>query len=319
MSMLERLAEVVSDLLRQDPRRVLAGEDVSDGGMLGLSRRASEDEELAARLIATPLTPSVAIAHAAGLALSGARPILLLPSAGALIDGLSALREAAQVRWRSGDRRSVPLLIVAPSGPGFSLGGESAASPDAILARIPGLRVIAGGRADELGALVRAAASFDAGEDPTVVLLPRALLLTDADTLASELDRPIGASRRLTDGDAATVFTWGACVDLAVEAAEASGLRVTVVDLSSLAPLDTDALVEAAAHTGKLVIVHDGPRSHGVGAELAALFADRAILHLDAPIMRVCGADGPVTPASEPSALPSIDAITHAIQRVANY
>lgn len=319
MSMLERLAEVVSDLLRQDPRRVLAGEDVRDGGMLGLSRGASEDEELAARLISTPLTPTVAIAHAAGLALSGARPILLLPSAGALLDGLSALREVAQVRWRSGDRRSVPLLIVAPSGPGFSLGGEAAESPEATLARVPGLRLIAGGRAEELGALVRAAASFEAGEDPTVVLLPRTLLLTDADTLASELDRPVGASRRLTHGERATVFTWGACVDLAVEAAEASGGGVTVVDLSSLAPLDTEALVQAAAETGKLVIAHAGPRSHGVGAELAAMFADRAILHLDAPIMRVCGADGPASPTSEPSALPSVDAITQAIHRVANY
>ena len=106
MSMLERLAEVVTDLLREDPRRVLAGEDVRDGGMLGLSRTAALDEELAARLIATPLVPSVAIAHAAGLAASGARPILILPSAGALLDGLPALREAAQLRWRSGDQRS---------------------------------------------------------------------------------------------------------------------------------------------------------------------------------------------------------------------
>jgi pyruvate/2-oxoglutarate/acetoin dehydrogenase E1 component len=319
MSVLERLAEVVADLLREDPRRVLTGEDVRDGGMLGLSRGASEDEQLQARLLATPLSPSVAIAHAAGLALAGARPILLLPSAGALLDGLSALREAAQVRWRSGDQRSVPLLIVAPSGPGFSLGGEGALSPEATLAQVPGLRVVAGGRAEELGALVRAAAAFEAGLDPTVLLLPRSLLLTDADALDTELDRPISASRRLTHGDAVTVFTWGACVDLAVRAAEHAQVGVTVVDLTSLAPLDTDALVEAARETGKLVIAHAGPRSHGIGAELAAMFADQAILHLDAPIMRVCGNREPASPASEPSALPSVDAITDAILHVANY
>jgi pyruvate/2-oxoglutarate/acetoin dehydrogenase E1 component len=317
--MLERLAEVVTDLLRQDPRRVLTGEDVRDGGMLGLSRPAAGDDELSTRLLATPLTPSVAIAHAAGLASSGARPILLLPSAGALLEGLPALREAAQVRWRSGDQRTVPLLIVAPSGPGFSLGGEAASSPEATLARIPGLRVVAGGQAHELGALLRAAAAFEAGEDPTVVLLPRTLLLTDADTLPAELDRPITSSRRLSTGDAATVFSWGACVDVALQAASASGLSVTVVDLTSLAPLDTDGLVAAASETGKLVIAHDGPRTHGLGAELAALFADQAILHLDAPVLRVCGADDPATPATESSALPSVDAITAAIQQVAHY
>lgn len=319
MSMLERVAEVVTDLMHEDPRRVLAGEDVRDGGMLGLSRAAALDEELAARLIATPLAPSVAIAHAAGLASSGARPILILPSAGALLDGLAALREAAQLRWRSGDQRSVPLLVVAPSGPGFSLGGEAALSPEATLARIPGLRVVAGGRAEEMGGLLRAAAAFEAGEEPTVVLLPRSLLLTDAESLPSELDRPISSSRRLCTGDAATVFTWGACVDLALQAAGASGLGVTVVDLTSLAPLDTDSLVAAASETGKLVIAHDGPRTHGFGAELAALFADHAILHLDAPVMRVCGADGPATPAAEASALPSVAAITAAIVEVANY
>lgn len=319
MSLLERLADTVASLLDEDPRRVLLGEDVRDGGMLGLSRVAAQNDAHANRLLGTPLTPTVSFAHAAGLALSGARPIMLLHSAGALVDGLAGLREAAQIGWRSGGQLDVPLLIVAPTGPGFGLGGEAAESPEALLTAIPGLRVIVGGRADEISALMRAAASFEDGIAPTVLLLPRSLLLTDVEEESRELGRPVVSSRRVASGDAATVFAWGAAVDAAVDAAAASGHAVTVIDVGSLAPLDVDALVSAASETGKIVIAHAGPRNNGVGAELAALFADDAILHLDAPVVRVCGTAGHPTPGTESSAAPSVDEITHAIRRVAEY
>jgi pyruvate/2-oxoglutarate/acetoin dehydrogenase E1 component len=319
MSVLEELAAVVADLLREDSRRVLVGEDVRDGGMLGFSRAASEDAALSPRILGAPLTPAVTVAHAAGLACSGLRPILLLPSASALLEGLAGLREAASLGWRSGDTQSVPLLILAPSGAGFGLGGDAAESPEATLTQIPGLRTVIGARADELGALVKAAASFADGEDPTVVLLPRTLLLTQTESPVSDLGRPLSCSVRIQTGDAATVFAWGEAVDVALRAAHASGLSVTVVDVSSLAPLDTDALVEAARETGKLVIAHAGPRNYGVGAELAATFADQALLQLDAPVVRVCGHTGRHGPGSEHNAIPSVEDVTRAIEHVAHF
>jgi pyruvate/2-oxoglutarate/acetoin dehydrogenase E1 component len=317
VSLLEQMSELVRELLREDRRRLLVGEDVREGGLWGLSRAAALDEGLADRLISTPLAPTVAVAHAAGLALSGARPILVLPSASALLEGLCGLREAAQVRWRSGDHRKVPLLIVAPVGPGFGLGGEAAESPEGILVRIPGLHVVAAGRAEELGALIRAAVV--AVEDPTVLLLPRTLLLQDIEAPVEDLGRPLFSSCRRRTGAAATVFAWGATVDLALAAADRTELGVTVVDVGSLAPLDADGLLAAASETGRLVIVHGGPRAHGVGAELSAIFADAAILRLEAPILRVCGADGHPTPSGEPAVLPTIDAVAEAIAHVAHY
>ena len=102
MNALTALADTCADLLREDEARVMLGEDVRDGGMLGLSRVAAQDEQLRARLLPTPLTNHGIFAHAAGLALGGKKPIVALPSAGALLEGLAALRELAALSWRSG-------------------------------------------------------------------------------------------------------------------------------------------------------------------------------------------------------------------------
>ncbi|WAS94043.1 transketolase C-terminal domain-containing protein [Nannocystis punicea] len=321
MSTLERLSTIVAELLRDDARRVLLGEDVRQGGMLGLSRVAMRDSSLGLRVLSTPLTPAASLAHATGLALAGKRPIVALASATSLLEGYAALRELGRIASTSAGERSAPVLIVAPTGPGFGLGGDSAASPDAAIAGVPGLRVAILGDAREAGAMLRAAANFEAGEDPTVLLLPRALLLREVEDgeVVETLGRPLHAARCVRDGAAATVFAWGAAVDVACAAAEQSGHDAAVYELGGLAPLDVEEVVAAAAKTGKLVIAHAGGLSSGPGAELAAILADRAILHLDAPIVRVAGREGPLARADEMSGLPSVAALVDAIHQVVTY
>jgi len=320
MNVLERLSEVMAELLRDDLRRVLLGEDVREGGMLGLSRAAMQDPGLGLRVLATPLTPAASLAHATGLALAGRRPIVLLASATALLEGYAALRELGRVAATANGERSAPVLIVAPTGPGFGLGGDGADSPEAALTAVQGLRVVVLSDALEAVAMLRAAAGFDDGEAPTVLLLPRALVLREfmADDFKPSLGRVLGATRVVREGAAATVFAIGAAVDQAFAAAEATGLEVTIVEVSGLAPLD-EAGILAAATGGKLVVTHAGGRAHGPGAELVALLADRAILHLDAPVLRVTGAEGPFTGRDESSGLPDVEAIAAAITRVATY
>ena len=320
MNVLERLSEVVAELLRDDLRRVLLGEDVRDGGMLGLSRAAMQDPGLGLRVLATPLTPTANLAHATGLALAGRRPIVLLGSASALLEGYAGLRELGRIGATAGGERAAPVLIVAPTGPGFGLGGDGADSPEAAIAAVPGLRVVVLGDPAEAPASLRAAASFDGGEAPTVLLLPRAMILREleAHEFKAQLGRPLGAARVVRTGSAATVFAIGAAIDVAFTAVDVSGVDVAIVEISGLAPLD-EAGVLAAATGGKLVVAHAGGRAHGVGAELAALLADRAILHLDAPVLRVTGGDGPFTGRDEFAGLPSVEAIAAAITRVATY
>ncbi|MCA9690949.1 MAG: hypothetical protein KC636_15185, partial [Myxococcales bacterium] len=169
----DQLARRLAALLRDDPRRVLLGEDARDGGMLGLTRACVEDPELEARVIGTPLVPALALAHAGGLAIAGLRPIVALPSAAALYEGFAALRELCRLSLCTDDERSAPVLLLAPCGPGLGLGGDGADELSSLLAPLSGLRVLACSDPREAAALVREAAEFTAGEQPTVVLLPR--------------------------------------------------------------------------------------------------------------------------------------------------
>lgn len=320
MNALELLAPVVADLLRGDVRRVLLGEDARQGGMLGLSRAAVQDAGLGSRVVGTPLTPAACLAHATGLALAGRRPIVVFPSATALLEGYVALRELGRVAQASAGERSAPVLIVAPTGPGFGLGGDAAESPDGLIAAIPGLRVAILGDAREAGAMLRSAANFEDGEVPTVLLLPRPLLLREVEEaeFSESLGRPLCSARVVREGTAATVYAWGAAVDLACAAAAESGHDAGVVELGGLSPIDVDAVVAAAA-SGKLVIAHAGGSGFGPGAELAAILADRAILRLDAPIVRVTGRDGPHVFTDEMAGLPAVSAIAAAIHQVVTY
>lgn len=320
MSVLAHLADVVAELLREDERRVVLGEDVLDGGMLGLSQKLVKDRELQARAIATPLVPTVPFAHAAGLAAAGRHPLVLLPGTSALFEGLAGLREAVAWAWRNEGAVSVPLCIVAPCGPGLGVGGDADEAAAAMLVAVPGLHVLCASRPEQAGAWLRAAVEHAAGHGPTVLLLPRRMLLdAPQGPFARELGRSPTTAHRVRDGAAITVLSWGAALPVALRAVEAAGADAAVVDVACLAPLDLPTLEAEARATGRVLIVHAGPRAGGVGAELAAHFADAAILSLDAPILRVSGAEPPLRPLDEADALPRVERVVEAVKRLSNY
>jgi pyruvate/2-oxoglutarate/acetoin dehydrogenase E1 component len=320
VTVLAHLADVVAELLREDERRVLLGEDVLDGGMLGLSRQVVKDRELRARAIATPLTPTVPFAHAAGLAAAGRHPIVLLPGTSALLEGLAGLREAASWAWRNEGAVSVPLCIIAPCGPGLGLGGDAGEAAAAMLAAVPGLHVLCASQPEHAGAWLRAAVAHAAEHGPTVLLVPRRVLLSSSQgPHARELPRSPTAAHRVRDGGRVTVLAWGAALAVALEAVAAAGADAAVIDVGCLSPLDLPTLEAEARATGRVLVVHAGPRKGGVGAELAAHLADAAILSLDAPILRVSGAEPPLRPLDEADALPTVARVAEAVQRLAYY
>lgn len=315
MNVIAAMAQGLVELLREDSRRVLLGEDVATGGMLGLSKPAVEDETLRARVISLPLLPATMAAHAGGLALAGLRPIVLLPTAHALLEGLAGLREVASISGRTGGERSAPVLFVVPVGPGFGIADDGSDGIDAVLARIPGLRVFTVGRSSDVGAWLADAAAFTDAEEPAVLLVPRMLLAAVVD----DATPPRGACPSTTvvhAGSGATIFTWGDALSVVLAACESSAVTPTVIEIHRLHPLDADAIVEAARDTGRVAIAHGGGGGPGIASELAALVAERAIYYLDAPVLRVSGDGGPLVASEELRALPSMTAIAAALEEL---
>ncbi len=310
MNVAETLAERVADWLAADPRRVVLGEDVRDGGLLGLSRRAAEREELAPRLLGTPLVPGSLPAYAAGLAVGGKVPLVLMPSAGALLEAAPGLATCADPVWR----RAVPcgsVVFVAPYGPGFGLGEDADLAVEAALCAVPGLAVHAVGHPS--GALAAFDRVLAAEGGVHVLLVPRAVLVAAA---ADTTDGAGAGTRLLRAGDAATVLTWGPAALPTLAAVEASGVDAAVLELTMLAPLDlTEVLPRVRA--GRILIVHGGPRGGGPGAELAARLADEAVWHIDAPVRRLCGENGPFPARDEVRGLPAHAAIVAAVRDLA--
>jgi hypothetical protein len=289
-------SEVVAELLRDDLRRVLLGEDVRDGGMLGLSRAAMQDPGLGLRVLGTPLTPTAGLAHATG---SGAR--------GAAADRAARRRRrrcsratrrcASSGAWRDGGgERSAPVLIVAPTGPGFGLGGDGADSPEAVIAAVPGLRVVVLGDAAEAPATCgRRPASTTARRRRCCCCRGRWCCASSTrHEFKDSLGRPLGAARvvRGLGGDGVRDRCGGGS-GVRGGRAERARRRDRRGQRAGAARRGGDP--RGGDRTGKLVVAHAGGRAYGPGAELVALLADRAILHLDAPVLRVTGEAGPHT------------------------
>lgn len=321
-TVLDSLADLIADLLRSDPLRVLLGEDVRDGGMLGLSRQAMADAALEARVLATPLGSSGTVLHACGLARAGLRPIVLLPSATALIEALTGLRTVGAAAADGTDR--APVLFVTPSGPGFGMsldaGSEASDAPETFLGTVPGLRMYSTGLAADLPASLASAAQFADHDGPALLAMPRAELLEGAPTeKASPQADTLEPVRTLRGGSSVTVFCWGSVVRATLDAAAGfDSEAVHICELTRLAPLDEAAIVEAAQKTGRIIIVHAGPRRLGLAPVLAALLADEAIASLDAPIVEVAGRRTRGA-WDESAALPSETAIATAIANALNY
>lgn len=317
MNVIAAMAQGLVELLREDSRRVLLGEDVASGGMLGLSKPATEDETLRSRVISLPLLPATMAAHAGGLALAGLRPIVLLPSAHALLEGLAGLREVAAIAARTGGEHRAPVLFVVPVGPGFGMGDDGSDGIDAVLARLSGIRVFTVGRSSDVVAWLADAAAFTDAEEPAVLLVPRMLLAAVVDDATA----PRGmcpATEVVQAGLGATVFTWGDAVPAVLAACASSSVAPTVIEIHRLHPLDADAIVDAARDTGRVAIVHGGGRGPGIASELAALVAERAIYYLDAPVLRISGEGGPLVASEELRALPSVSAIAAALEELAS-
>jgi pyruvate/2-oxoglutarate/acetoin dehydrogenase E1 component len=312
------LVEAVNDALQTELARdadvMVLGEDVGRAGGVfrataGLRERFGED-----RCVDTPLAEAGLLGGAIGLCMAGWRPVVEMQYDAFSYPSLNQLiTHVGRYRWRTGGKMQFPLTIRMPYGGGVRAPELHDDSPEAYYVHTPGIKVaIPSTPADAKGLL--AAAIRD--PDPVVVLEPKLVYRTArGEVPEGEHVVPLGQARIVREGGDVTLIAYGAMVPVCEQAAGAVDASCEIVDVRSLRPLDEKTILASVAKTGRVVIVHEAPRTAGFGAELAALIAERAIFDLQGPVLRVTGYDVPYPYWTiEDAYMPSVERVAAAVR-----
>jgi len=321
MTMVQALQDALRVALREDPRVVVLGEDVGLNGGVFRVTEGLQAEFGAERVTDTPLAENGIVGAAIGMALYGLRPVAEIQFVDFIYPAFDQIvSEMAKLRWRSAGQYACPMVVRAPYGGGIKGGLYHSQSPEALFCHTAGLTVVIPSTPSDAKGLLLAAL---AGDDPVVFLEPKRLYRSVKEEVAEGAYQvPIGRARIARPGRDVTIAAWGAMVPVSVEAAEqaeARGWSAEVVDLRTLVPLDADTLIESVRRTGRLVIVHEAPRTGGFGGEIAALAAEQAITSLLAPILRVTGYDTPFPYTLEHTYLPDAPRVLRALEHVMTF
>jgi pyruvate/2-oxoglutarate/acetoin dehydrogenase E1 component len=304
--------------MRRDESVFCIGEDI---GVFGGAFKVTDgfyEEFGAERVLDAPLAENLIVGAAVGAAIEGLRPVCEMQFADFISCGFDQLvNVAAKLHYRQGV--AVPIVVRLPSGGGFSGGPFHSQNPEAWFLQAPGLKVVApASAADAKGLLVSAI------RDPNPVMFLEHKHLyrrVKGEVPEGEHTVPIGEARIAREGDELTIVAYGSTVILAEQAAAELDADIEIVDLRTLHPLDRETLLQSARKTGKVLIVHEATRSCGVGAEVAALIAEEAFEHLDAPIVRLTAPDVPIpfSPPLEQAVLPQLDDLKEATRELLAY
>jgi len=321
MTMVQAIQDALRTALREDARVVVLGEDVGLNGGVFRVTEGLQAEFGATRVADTPLAENGIVGAAIGMAIYGMRPIVEIQFVDFIYPAFDQIvSELAKMRWRSAGQYAAPVVVRAPYGGGIRGGLYHSQSPEAYFCHTTGLKVVIPATpSDAKGLLLEALR----GEDPVLFLEPKRLYRSTREEVAEgAYTTPLGSARIAREGEHCTVLAYGAMVPIALESAEqaaASGWSIEVIDLRTLLPLDQETVLASVQKTGRLVIVHEAPRTCGYGAELAALAAERALTSLQAPVLRVTGYDTPFPYALEHSYLPDSPRVSRAIEHVMSY
>jgi 2-oxoisovalerate dehydrogenase E1 component beta subunit len=321
MTMVQAIQDALRIALREDSRVVLLGEDIGKAGGVFRVTEGLQAEFGEERVVDTPLAENGIIGGAVGMALYGLRPVAEIQFVDFIYPAFDQIvSEMAKLRWRSAGQYACPVIVRAPYGGGIKGGLYHSQSPEAYFCHTAGLTVVIPSTPSDAKGLLLAAL---AGEDPVIFLEPKRLYRALREEVPEgRFTVPLATARVARAGEHCSVLAYGAMVPVAVEAAAAAadrGWSVEVVDLRTLVPLDTEAVLASVRKTGRAVILHEAPRTCGYGAELAALLAEQALTSLQAPVLRVTGYDTPFPYTLEHSYLPDAPRALRAIEHVMTF
>lgn len=297
----------LSDALDADERVVLIGIDVGAGGGIFTVTRGLHERFGSERVLDTPISEMGYVGAAVGAAMTGLRPIveiMFMDFIGVCLDPI--MNQAAKLHYMSSGALAVPIVFRTQTGAGRAAGAQHSQSLEAMLAHIPGLKVVMPATVTDARDLLVAAV-----EDPNPVVYVENRRLY---AMRGELDvdpLPLGKARIARHGDDVTVITWGQMLRECLTAAETGEHSMEVIDLRSLVPLDYDTLIESAARTGRVLIVHEAVQDFGAGAEIAAKLGEELFDLLRVPVRRLGAPPVPMpfSPELERLLVPNSDTI----------
>lgn len=316
------IAQAINDALdlalAKDTDVVVMGEDVGRTGGVFRVTDGLREKYGADRVIDTPVAESGIVGVGFGMAVAGLKPVVELQFMGFSYPAYDQIiNHVTRIRNRSRHRFTAPMVIRIPYGGGIGAAEHHSESMEAIYTHIPGLKVVVPATPLDAKGLLLAAIE---DPDPVVFLEPiRLYRAVKEEVPEGWMVQPLGEARVEREGDDVTLISWGAMVKETREAATLlgnEGVSCEVVDLRSLVPLDLDTVIESVNRTGRVVIIHEAPRTGGYGGEVAALIAQHCLFSLSAPVRRVTGWDT-VFPLkrSEHHYLPGADRIVAAVRQ----
>jgi len=323
-SNVQAVHDTLLEEFRRDERYILLGEDVGARGGVFRVSEGFLDEFGADRIIDTPLAESAIVGVAIGAAAGGLRPVAEIQFADFSAPAFEQIvDEAARIRYRSNGEFGVPLVIRMPWGAGIHGGLYHSQSLEAFYAHVPGLKVVVPSTPHDITGMLRSALR---DPDPVIFLEHKATYRAiRGEVPDGEYTIPLGPADVKREGTDLTVYAYGLMMHRCLAAAgvlEAEGISVNVVDVRSLRPLDAETILREARRTGKCLIVYEDNRMFGAGAEIAALIAEEAFDHLDAPVMRYGGPEIPATPMNKPQEdwyMPDAPRIATKMRELARY
>ena len=319
------LVQAVNSALKLEMRKnsdiVLLGEDIGINGGVFRATEGLYDEFGPHRVIDTPLAESGIIGLAIGMSLYGLRPVAEIQFFDFIFSAFDQITsELAKMRYRSGGTYTAPMVIRAPIGAGVKGGPYHSQSGESYFVHTAGLKVIMPSNPYDTKGLLIAAMRDN---DPVMFFEPKRIYRAFKDDIPDDdYTLPIGKAKIVKEGNDVTLISYGATMVPAKEAATLASqenIDVELIDLRTLAPLDSEAILDSAKKTGRIVIAHEAPKTLGMGAEISALISEKAVEYLQAPILRVAGLDAPVPYSLESTYLPNAKRILTSIKKVASY
>jgi len=321
MTVLQAVNAALRFEMERDPDVVVLGEDIATLGGVFRATEGLLDRFGELRVMNTPLAESGIIGTAVGMALYGLKPVAEIQFMDFIYPGFDQIvSEAAKMRYRSGGQYSCPMVIRTPYGGGIRGGHYHSQSAEAYFAHTAGLTVVVPSTPHDTKGLLLASMRHG---DPVLFLEPKAIYrsvkgeVPDGDYVV-----PIGRARVAREGGDVTLVAWGAMLHVGLKAARQAaekGIDVEVVDLRTIFPWDREAVLGSVRKTGRVVILHEAPRTGDFGGEIAATIAERAVDSLRAPILRVTGFDTPFPYTLEHVYMPDPKRTLAALERVFHY